>query len=517
MTSDSPYFEKPVDGLKGRVTRGAAWTTGLHLVSKVAELAFTAILARLLAPTEFGVVAAALVFVTFAKLFVEIGVGATIIQLPDLTRNDVRTGGTIVMLSAVLFFVATQLAAPAAATLFGIAEVEGVLRLLAFIFLLQAIGVIPENLLLRRLRAPRVMVVETASRLIGYGAIGAFCAWYGLGYWSLAIGALAEVTIKAVTLAVMVRAPIAPILHGPSVRRVLSTGASFSLSRILNYVATSADKVIAGRYLGAAALGLYGRAYHLMSVPADLYGRVGDRLVFPAMAACQHDSARLRRAFISGTSITATLGIPMTIVLVLLAPELITFLLGQGWIGVIAPLMVLAAASYFRLGARVGGSLLRATGSFKSLVWAQAGYATAIIAGCILAAPYGVSTIAAVVSVTAGAFFLAISLLACKRAGAAVRTFIAAHMHGMLLGLLTAVVLGTLVFALRELHAPDYAILLASGFAMLAGGALVVAWPQRWLIGAPTTTLAKEIRDGLEARLSRLTIHRNARAEEPSA
>src|SRR6185436_14619597 len=216
--------------------------------------------------------------------------------------------------------------------------------------------------------------------------------------WSLAIGALAEVTIKAVTLALMVRPPLMPLLNGPSVHRVLSTGASFSLSRILNYVATSADKVIAGRFLGAAALGLYGRAYHLMSVPADLYGRVGDRLVFPAMAACQHDAQRLRRAFLAGTSVTATLGIPMTIVLVLLAPEMITFLLGQRWVGVVAPLMVLAAASYFRLGARVGGSLLRATGSFRSLVWAQGVYAIVIIAGCILAAPLGVNAIAAVVS-----------------------------------------------------------------------------------------------------------------------
>lgn len=517
MTPDSPYFDKPVEGLKGEVTRGVAWTTGLHLVSKAAELVFTAILARLLAPTEFGVVAAALVFITFAKLFVEIGVGATIVQLPALTRYDVRTGGTIVMLSALLFFVATQLAAPAAAALFGIAEVEGVLRLLAFVFLLQAIGVIPENLLIRRLKVPRVMTVETVARLIGYGGIGALCAWAGLSYWSLAIGALAEATIKAVTLALMVRPPLAPMLHGPSVRRVLSTGASFSLSRILNYVATSADKVIAGRYLGAAALGLYGRAYHLMSVPADLYGRVGDRLVFPAMAACQHEPERLRRAFLSGTSITATLGIPMTIMLLLLAPEIITFLLGPNWIGVIAPLTVLAAASYFRLGARIGGSVLRATGSFKSLVWAQAGYAAAIIAGGILAAPIGVNAIAAVVSITAGSFFLAMSLLACKRAAAPLSAFVAAHMHGMLLGLLAAISLGTIVFFLRAVNAPDYAILLASGSAIALASALIIRWPHRRLIGAPATALAKDLRAAATARLSRFSASRPSGVKETSA
>jgi hypothetical protein len=67
------------------------------------------------------------------------------------------------------------------------------------------------------------------------------------------------------------------------------------------------------------------------------------------------------------------------------------------------------------------------------------------------------------------------------------------------------------------MHAPDYAILLASGLAMTTAGALVIAWPQNWLIGEPAATLAKEIRAGVEARLSRLRIHRSARAEETSA
>jgi O-antigen/teichoic acid export membrane protein len=200
-----------------------------------------------------------------------------------------------------------------------------------------------------------------------------------------------------------------------------------------------------------------------------------------------------------------------------LAPEIITFLLGQPWIGVIAPLTVLAAASYFRLGARVGGSLLRATGSFKSLVWTQAGYALAIIAGCILAAPYGVNGIAAVVSVSAGAFFLVISLLTCKRAATPLHQFIVAHAHGMLLSVLTAIMLGALVFTLRSVGAPDYAILSASGLAMAAGGALLIAWPQRWLIGGPAAALAKDVRAALMTRVSRFSMHRPAGVKETSA
>jgi PST family polysaccharide transporter len=505
LTSNSPYFDAPLDGLKRKVTRGAAWTSGLHLVSKAAELVFTAILARLLAPSEFGVVAAAIVFITFAKLFVEIGIGATIVQLPDLTRYDVRTGGTLIMLSALFFFLLTQLAAPAAAAMFGIAEVEGVLRLLAFVFLLQAIGVIPENLLVRRLKVPRVMMVETAARLIGYGGVGALCAWAGLSYWSLAIGALAEVTIKAVTLALMVRPPLAPLLHGPSLRRVLSTGAGFSVSRILNYVAISADKVIAGRALGAAALGIYGRAYSLMSVPADVYGRVGDRLVFPAMAACQHERERLRWAFLSGTSVTAAIGLPMTVVLVLLAPEIITFLLGRDWIAVVAPLMMLAAASYFRLGAKVGGSLLRATGSFRSLILAQAAYAATTILGCLVAAPYGVIAIAAAVSAATGVNFFLLSGMACRHSATGILRFAAAHLPGVQLASLTGLVLGGLLWLLRAAGAADYVILIASGLVLSAGGLIILAWTPQWLIGKPAAALAASARNAFLVRVARWT------------
>lgn len=502
MSSDSQsYFDKPVDGLKRRVTRGAAWTTSLYFASKAGELVFTAILARLLAPTEFGVVAAAMVFVQFAKLFVEIGIGATIVQLPDLTRQHVRTAGTLVALNAVLFFIVAQVAAPLIAGLFAISHVEGVLRLLACIFLVQAIGIVPENLLVRRLQAPRVMVVETFAKLIGFGGIGAICAFNGLSYWSLAIGALAEALIKAVALAIMVRPPLAPSLHRESVRSLLRKGAGFSLSRVLNFIALYADKVIAGRFLGAAGLGLYGRAYHLMSVPADVYGRVADRLVFPAMAACQEDDKRLRRAFVSSISLTATLGLPMSVALVLLAPEIITFLLGTQWVAVIPPFMVLAAASYFRLGAKASGSLLRATGSMRSLVLIQGVYAAMVVGGGVIAAQYGILALGAATSVSAGVFYVLITALACVRTQTSAGAIVNAHRYGLLLALLVGAPLAGVVFAMRDAGAPDYATLAAASAILATVAALLAATSPSWLLGKTTANLTADVRGAVFRRV----------------
>jgi PST family polysaccharide transporter len=518
LSGDELYYATPVTDVRARVASGAVWTTTLHIGSRAAELVFTAILARLLAPTEFGVVAAALVFIQFAKLFVEIGIGATIVQLPDLTRADVRTAGTLVALNALLFFALAQLLAPIVAAGFAIPQVENALRVLAFVFLFQAIGIVPENLLVRRLDAPRVMIAEMASKLLGFGGVGALCAYLGMSYWSLVIGALTEAFIKAVTLALIVRPPIRPMWNRTSVRRLLTRGVGFSFSRVLNFLALSADKMIAGRLLGAAALGIYGRAYALMSIPADLYARIGERLVFPALAVHQENPERLRRAFLTGTSLTAAIGMPLSVVLVILSPEIIGFLLGPRWTAVVAPLTILVAASYVRLGAKISGSLLRATGSIRALVWTQAGYAGAVTIGCILAAPFGVNALAWAVSAAATAFFVLISAMACRRTATSLPAFASAHVQGALLCLLIGSTLFAFAALLRAAGLPDVVILLAAGSLLGLMGATLVAIGPAWLLGRPAFRLASDIRVALQRRLrARRVTLRGAATKETSA
>jgi PST family polysaccharide transporter len=503
LTSNNDYAA-PNEALRAKVATAASWTTALHLGARAIELVFTIVLTRLLSPAEFGIVAAAMVFVQLARLFVELGVGAAIVQAPALTRNDIRTAGTLIAVSALIFFTLTQLTAPLVAAAFGIAQVEGVLRVLGFMFLIQAIGVGPENLLIRELKAPKVVAVEAVAKLVGFGGVGVACALGGLGFWSLAAGALADALIKAVVLFAIVRPPVTPILHVPSVRMLLGKGTGFSLSRLLNFVALSADKFIAGRALGPAGLGLYGRAYSLMSLPADLYGRIAERLVFPALASVQANDARLRRAFISGVSVTATLGLPLGAVLVLTAPELIRLLFGPRWTGAIAPFAILAAASFFRLGAKISGSLLRATGALTSLVVVQATYAVAVVSACLIAAPYGIEALAWSVSGSTCVFYLLISACACAKTRTSARDFIAAHAHGVLLSVLIGLPLAALIVTLRAWDLPDAATLTLVALPLAIAGIALVAASPRKVLGAASADLAAHVRSATLRRAAYL-------------
>src|SRR5206468_5659579 len=100
-------------------------------------------------------------------------------------------------------------------------------------------------------------------------------------------------------------------------------GGGFTVARLANYVAVYGDNVVTGRFLGAAALGYYGRAYSLMSAPAYAFGSVLDAVLFPAMARVQDDAARLAAAYRRGVALIAIVVLAPSATIILLAPEVI--------------------------------------------------------------------------------------------------------------------------------------------------------------------------------------------------
>lgn len=473
----------PPGSMKRALATGAGWVTTLQLASKVLEVGFAAVLARILAPADFGVIAGATIFIQFAQLLVEIGIGATIVQLPGLTRDDLRTAGTLVVINAVGYFLLAQAFAPLAGAFLGIEGVTEVIRVLALIFLLQAFSVVPGNLLVRRLEVRRVMIANFAARVIGTGGVGIALAWAGWGYWALVAATLVEIAINAVWLTVVVRPPMRPLLTRAGAKRLLRRGTGFSISRVLNFLAVRADNALVGRTMDAAALGYYSRAYNLMSVPADLYARIAERLIFPAMAQVQDDLPRLRRAFLRGLELTAVVGLPMSALLALLAPEVIAFILGPRWAAVIAPFAVLSTASYLRLGAKIGGSLQRAKAATGAMIANQIVYATAVIGGCLLAYPYGIVAVAGAVSLAVFVFYCVVNYNACRLIGLDLKTFLSAQGHGALLALACTLVAGPVALPMRAAGAPPLATLAAAGAAVAAFGLLLLWLRPRWLLG----------------------------------
>lgn len=459
-----------------------SFTSSVQIAKIVLDLLLMAVLSRILSPGDYGVVAAATLFLSFCGLLREIGISATIIQMPKLSVDDQRTGLTLVMLMSFLIFAIAQLGAAAFADFINIPQSEEALRVLALMVPFQAISTVSNSVMMRDLRLKQLAAVEIVAHFVGYAVIGIAMAMTGFGYWALVGGMLGETIITSVATMVLSRTSLRPQINRAAARRLLGTGSGFALSRILNFFALRADVTIVGRYLDAANLGLYSRAYKLMSMPADLYSKVADRVVFPAMAKVQSDPVRLRAGYMRGITLTALLGLPLTVVFYILAPEIISLLLGRQWAAVIPVFSILAIGTYFRLSARVSGSFLRAKAAIPQMVSSQVLYLIMTVGGSLLSVQYGIVAVGGAVSVAIIGFYTCLTVQACILAGVSLPDVLRAHKHGFLLSLLCTMALLAVVMPMRALNIPDFLILAVAGVVLaVIGVALAMKRPESLL------------------------------------
>jgi PST family polysaccharide transporter len=445
--------------------------TGVELLIRIAVLI---VLTRLLTPAEFGVVAAATVLVSLTKILAQLGIAQSIVQLPDLTDDEIRTGFAFSIwmgaaLTAAMFFGAAPLAA-----LFGIDGLQPVIAAFSASFLLAAPSIVPFALLQRRRRYRAIAGVDAASFALGLGVIGVSLAVFRYGAWALVVGQLAQVGIRTVLLLVLQRHPKSLLVRVSRLGRMLTSGFGFTLGLFGNFVALNMDNIIVGRLMGAGALGLYSRAYNFLMVPTMLFGTVVDKVLFPAMAHIQDDNARLSRAFRRAMAIVTMITLPVSVVLVVLAPEFVTVVLGSRWTGMIVPFQVLAATMLFRTSYKMSDSLARAKGAVYPRAWRQWVYAAAVFAGALIGTRWGLAGVAVGVGAAIVLNFLLMLDLALRITGLSWGAVLGLHVRFLLAGAAILAASWTAAsWARAEALHPVLVLLLGGAAALVVQGGII--------------------------------------------
>ena len=492
MTS-APDINTAKKGLTKRVYDSVFGASFLHALTITVELIFTMILARLLTPADYGIVAAAMLFIALCNLVRDVGIGATIIQLPKLSVDHQRTGLTLVLIVSVVLFIAAQLLAPAFAAFVNVDEAQAVLRVLSFIILIQSASAVAQGLLLRDMRARSVVGVELLSKVVSLSTIGLYMALSGYGYWALVWASVFDAAIRSAALIILAKPPLTLQFNVASAKTLMSVGSGFTVSKFINFIALRADVTIIARYLDAQNLGLYSRAYKLMSLPTDLYGKIADRIVFPAYAAVQEDADRLKNGFLRGVILSAQIGLPLVPILLILAPDIILVLLGPKWMGVTPIFLMLSAGIYFRLAGRFTSSLLRAKGAVPQMISAQVIYAAMTIGGALYAKQFGIVAVASAISIAILIWSSVTIVFACRLAKLSARAYFTAHRYGAALSIVIAIALSLLAALTNALALSSFASLFLAGV-LLASIGLALCYFQ------PSALLCPEAR-GLCSKL----------------
>jgi PST family polysaccharide transporter len=381
--------------LDRNLLRGIAWTGGIKTAAQALSWVSTLVVARLLAPADYGVVGMAMVYVGLVQLVNEFGLSAAVVQRRDLTDDQIaKLGGLSVVFGGALAMISLA-AAPLVGRFFESPEVTGVVMLLSVTFLSSAFQVLPRSLMTRELDFKRLAIIDGVEA-ITVTAVTLTIALLGGRYWSLVVGSVAGRTVSTVLALVLRRHRLAWPFPLTTIRDAVRFGSHIAASSIAWYVFRNADMTIVGRQIGTLALGAYTVGWNLASMPVDRISALLARATPAIFARVQDDPAALRRYVLSLTEAIAILIVPNAVGLALVADDFVVVVLGERWIPAIAPLRLLALAAVFRSAIPLLNQVLVATGRSRENMRGTTGIAITLPIFFLLSAYWGPTGVAAV-------------------------------------------------------------------------------------------------------------------------
>lgn len=387
MNVDAP------DRLDHAFVSSVAWSAVAKWSAQLAVWASTIALARLLTPADYGILGMAAVFLGIVALLSELGVGTAVLMLRELTDEQVAQLNSIALLMGVVGFGATLLAAEPLGRVFRNEALPDVLRVLGVTFVISAFRSVPLALLQRELRFRRIALMDAIAAVVAaVAAVSLGVA--GAGYWAL-VGSQVVMIGTATALTVHSR----PHRFGRPRWSVVGEATTFGnrvlVGRFSWYVYSNADFFIAGRMLGAGALGVYAFGWQLTSVALDRVGTLVNAVTPAFFAAMQKDAAGLRRMLLGVTEVLTLVVFPATTGAALVAPDLVPLVFGDQWIPAVPVIQLLAGYGLLRTMRPVLNNVLMTCGEARFLMWVGVGSAIAFPLAFYLAVPYGPAGIAA--------------------------------------------------------------------------------------------------------------------------
>jgi O-antigen/teichoic acid export membrane protein len=334
---------------------GVIWNFSAYFLGKIVVLITTSILARLLSKSDFGLVAVAVVAINYLSVLKDLGLGVALIQRKGDVQEAANTVFTINLVIGLVLSALIIPLAPSVAAYFHDPAVTPVLRWMGLSFIINALGSVHTNWLVRDLDYRRKLVPELGGALIK-GVISIGMAYLGYGVWSLVFGQIAGAVVSVVLVWMIL--PWRPRLKlDTSVAgSLMKFGASVTLIDIMTQITDNIDYVIVGRIFGLIPLSIYTLAYRLpeMLLIGNLWVMGG--VVFPAFSSIQDRPEELRRGFLASVRFVELIAVPISLGLLIAADPIIRVVFGDQWLDAIPVLRVLAIYAWvYSLGYHVGG------------------------------------------------------------------------------------------------------------------------------------------------------------------
>ncbi|MCB1706414.1 MAG: lipopolysaccharide biosynthesis protein [Halioglobus sp.] len=330
-TGADPFqTEHLANGLKSRAVKSMGITVSAQVFKLVLQIISITTLARLLNPTDFGLVAMVTVFTGLIQSLVDGGLSMATIQRKDITHQQVSNLFWINAALGLLLALFSVLIAPAIAALYGEPQLTGIVIALSVTFLMSGISVQHDALLRRQMRFKAIAVIDILSVSGGIGA-GIAAAVYGLGYWALVVLSVATAAIQMCSRWLALSWRPSFISRGTGIRPLVAFGLNLTGADFVGYFVSNATPFFVGYIGGAQVAGIFNRAQTLTSMPSRQLMPPVIKVLQPTLSRVADDPIKLRRVITGSVRKIALVTMFFTINMVVMADWIVAVVLGSGW------------------------------------------------------------------------------------------------------------------------------------------------------------------------------------------
>lgn len=380
--------------LRQKAIKGAIWSAAQSSGSQVFSSVIFFLLARLLEPEIFGLVALASVFLAFVQVFLDQGFAEAIVQRSEVDAEHLDTAFWTNLSVGLLLTIISISVASLVANVFNEPRLTPIIRCLSLGFLFSSLGSVQEAILTRKFAFKSLAARSLASTFSG-GLVGVVMAFLGFGVWSL-VGQ--QLTNGSVSVLALWRASDwrpgfrISLRHG---KELLAFGINVAGFNVLNFFNRRSDDLLIGYFLGSVMLGYYTVAYRLLLIMTQLLISTITKVALPTFAKLQNEPERLRTAFYKVTRLTSVIAFPIFLGVAALAPEIVRVFFGEKWIPSVPVMQVLTLIGPLHLILYYNSSVMMALGKPSWRLWIQLANAASNVIAFVLVVRWGITAVAA--------------------------------------------------------------------------------------------------------------------------
>lgn len=406
--------------MEEKAVRGARWTTLSVASNKIITLGTTIVLARLLVPSDLGLLALAALAVGTLSLVNDLGMWGALVLHQDFSRRAQGTVLTIMVVSRTVLTAAALVFAQFADGIFDEPRLTGVLSALSATILIGSVTWFYDALLHRELEFGKRFASEIANSFV-YTVVAISLAALGAGVWSLVVGQIVALLVQTAMVVSLSPYLVRPAYDREARRKAVASGRGFVVQGGVAFLSQNADYFAVGKVLGAAQLGLYSMAYRLGMVPAGAIADPASQVTFPSFARMRNRGEDIARPFLSVLRLVALAACPLGLLLSATADPFTEALLGHKWAGMVGALTVLGIWGTVRPVQLTIAWLLNSMDEANLMGTIAAAFLVLLVPGVFLAANLsGIVAVAWVMTANLTCSLFVLSHLARTRAGVAI-------------------------------------------------------------------------------------------------